>query len=246
MIFKRDLKSIFMQYVLIHGAWQGGWCWKFLAHELRNLGHEVSHPDLPGHGKSSFPLSEVTYDIYYQKLEEEIQQYNKQVILVAHSMSGILAAPLFDQYYDHISHLFLISAFVAQNGQSLIDIAISGGPSEIPNLLLENEENKTQSLDIHKAKNALYHDCPSEIADWAIRQLQPQPTQPFTAPVNWKDSGNTKLKRTYILCEEDRDIHLTTQQNIVRDYPCRMVNIKSGHFPFLSQPKKLAQILNQN
>lgn len=151
-----------MQYILIHGAWQGGWCWKFLGEELHKLGHTVSCPDLPGHGTSLFPLSEVTYDIYYQKLEEEIKKYDK-AILVAHSMSGILAAPLLDQYPDRISHLFLIAAFVAQNGQSLLEIAIAGGPSEIPNLLITDDKNRIQRLDLHKAKSALYHDCSSEL-----------------------------------------------------------------------------------
>lgn len=61
--------------------------------------------------------------------------------------------------------------------------------------------------------------------------------------INWKDSGQTKHKRTYIICEEDRDVHFTTQLGIIKNYPCRMVNIKSGHFPFLSQPKQLAEIL---
>lgn len=232
-----------MQYVLVHGSWQGGWCWDLLAAELRLHGHKVSCPDLPGHGKHSFPLSEVTYDIYYQNLIDEIKKYDEPVILVAHSMSGILAAPLLDQFSDRISHLFLIAAFVAQNGQSLIDIAIAGGPSEIPSLLIMDEKNKTQSLNLSKTKEAFYHDCPSELADWALCRLQPQPLAPLTTPVLWKDSGKTAHKRTYILCENDRDVHHTTQQGIVKNYPCQIVKIKSGHFPFLSQPKQLAEIL---
>lgn len=130
-----------MQYVLVHGAWQGGWCWEFLAKELHKLGHTVSCLDLPGHGKNSFPLSKVTYDVYYQCLEDEIKKYD-DMVLVAHSMSGILAAPLLDRYSDRISHLFLIAAFVAQNGQSLLDIAIAGGPSEIPKLLLQMKKTR--------------------------------------------------------------------------------------------------------
>ncbi len=233
-----------MQYILVHGAWQGGWCWEFLAEELRELGHTVSCLDLPGHGKNAFPLSQVTYEVYYQKLEEEINKYN-EVILVAHSMSGILAAPLLDRHPNRITHLFLIAAFVAQSGQSLLDIAMAGGPSEIPNLLLTDEQNRTQSLDLRKVKNALYDDCSSELADWAIRQLQPQPIEPFATPVSWRDSGKTTHKRTYLLCEEDRDVHPTTQRSIVKNYPCEVISIKSGHFPFLSQPAQLAKILTR-
>jgi pimeloyl-ACP methyl ester carboxylesterase len=231
-----------MQYVLVHGAWQGAWCFEFLAAELVKRGHSVSCLDLPGHGKDTFPIADVTYDLYFQKLEDEILKY-PEPILVAHSMSGLMAAPLLDKYPDRIAHLFLIAAFVAQNGQSLLDIAIAGGPSEIPHLIVNDANGKTQSLDLSKAKNALYHDCPSELADWAIQQLQPSPIEPFTAPVHWKDSGKTVHKRTYILCEEDRDVHCTTQQGIIDDYPCRVVPLQSGHFPFLSCPQQLAEML---
>lgn len=231
-----------MQYILVHGAWQGGWCWEFLATELRRHGHTVSCPDLPGHGKNAFSSSDVTYDHYYRCLEDEIKKHD-QVILVAHSMSGIVAAPLLDKYPDRIVHLFLIAAYVAQNGQSLLEMAIAGGPSEIPNLLLTDEKNRTQSLDLSKAKEALYHDCPSELADWAIQHLGPSPIEPFITPIHWKDSGKTTDKRTYIVCEEDRDVHVTTQLGIVDHYPCQIVKIKSGHFPFLSNTKQLAEIL---
>ncbi|CDR33767.1 alpha/beta fold hydrolase [Criblamydia sequanensis] len=232
-----------MQYILVHGAWQGGWCFEFLAEELIKLGNKVSCLDLPGHGKSPFPLSQATYEIYYHSLEEEIKKFD-EVILVAHSMSGILAAPLLDKHSDRISHLFLISAFVAQKGQSLLDVAIAGGPSEIPNLLITDEENQTQSLDLIKAREALFHDCPEELADWAIQRLQANPIAPFITPVNWVDSGKTKEKRTYIVCEDDRDVHPSTQLNILKNYPCLVIPFKSGHFPFLSKPKELAEILN--
>lgn len=234
-----------MQYVLVHGSWQGGWCWDPLAKLLRQEGHNVSCPDLPGHGLSKIALSSVTYDTYYQNLVQEITKYREPVVLVAHSMSGILAAPLLDQYSKHISHLFLIAAFVAQNGNSLLDIALAGGPSEIPHILLHDSENQTQSLDLQKVKNALYHDCSPQVAEWAIPKLQPQPVAPITTPINWVDSGRTLDKRTYILCEEDRDVHPTTQNNILKDYPCQKIKIQSGHFPFLSQPEKLSTILTQ-
>lgn len=233
-----------MKYVLVHGSWQGGWCWKLLAEELLRRGHQVSCPDLPGHGFSSVPLSEVTYASYYQSLVNEILRVDEPVVLVAHSMSGILAAPLLDQYPERISHLFLIAAYVAQNGKSLLDLALAGGPSEIPKILLNDEENKTQRLELRNAKEALYHDCTEEAADWAISQLQAQPTIPLMTPVPWKDSGKTRDKRTYLFCEEDRDVHPLTQSKVLDDYPCKVVRLKSGHFPFISQPRQVADIIS--
>ena len=76
-----------------------------------------------------------------------------------------------------------------------------------------------------------------------MSNLQPQPVSPFMTPIYWKDSGKTINKRTYIFCEDDRDVHPITQQNILNKFPCEVVRIKAGHFPFLSKPKDLAKIL---
>lgn len=232
-------------FLLIHGAWQGGWCWENLAKLLREQGHQVSTPDLPGHGGNYSPVEQVTYDLYYKSLEQELMQSSEPVVMVAHSMSGLMAAPLLDQYPEKILHLYLIAAVVAQNGKSLLDIVTNGGPSVVPDILIDNPENKTQSLDLHKVKEAFYYDCPSDIADWAIKQLQPQPVAPFETPIYWKDSGKTVNKRTYILCEHDRDIHPQTQMNVIEHYPCRVKKIPTGHFPFLSMPDRLMEILTE-
>ncbi|CDZ80839.1 acetoin dehydrogenase E2 subunit dihydrolipoyllysine-residue acetyltransferase [Candidatus Rubidus massiliensis] len=233
-----------MQYILVHGAWQGGWCWEFVANELHKLGQKCTCLDLPGHGKNSFPLSKVTYNTYFECLEAEIRKQDK-VVIVAHSMSGILAAPLLDMYFDKIEHLFLIAAYVAQNGKSLLDLAVKGKYSEIPHLLITDQQSKTQTLDLSKAKNALFHDCSDEIALWAMQRLQASPMEPFKAKVRWKDSGKAIDKRTYIVCELDRDVHITTQLDIIQSYPCKVIKLASGHFPFLSQPERLAQILTK-
>ena len=159
------------------------------------------------------------------------------IIRVAFSILGIIIP-------DVSLHAFRIAAFVAQNGESLFDLALSGGPSEIPDVVITDEKNLIQSLDLKKVKHTLYRDCPSALADWAIQKLKPQPMRPFLTPINWVDSGKTEHKRTYILCEDDRDVHPITQLNVLKHYPCRIIKLKSGHFPFLSHINELGQILS--
>lgn len=227
-----------MQYVLVHGAWQGSSCWKYLAKDLIAKGHQVCSFDLPGHGNNHRPLAEVTYQDYYQCLLEKLTEYQEPIILVAHSMAGMIAAPLLDCFPERILHLFLIAAYVPQGGLSLLDQAISGGPSVIPEVM-EDEYH----LNLAKAKTALYHDCPPDIADWALSNLQGQPPAPFETKINWNDSGKTLHKRTYLFCEQDRDVHPITQSLVLEKYPCRVIKLNTGHFPFLSNPKALAEIL---
>jgi len=51
-------------YILVHGAWHGGWAWKHVFEKLTQEGHTVLTPDLPGHGEDRRPLSEMTMDAY--------------------------------------------------------------------------------------------------------------------------------------------------------------------------------------
>lgn len=231
-----------MHYLLIHGAWQGSWCFEPLTKILKKEGHTISCVDLPGNGKDKTPVSSVTYQMYEDFIKEELFKFKEPVTVVAHSMSGIFTAPLLDRYPEKFKHLYLIAAYVAQNGKSLIDLAGSGGPSEIPEMIIEEPETHSTSLDLTKAK-AFYYDCPQGVAEWALSKLKSQSHVPLLTPIHWVDSGKTKNKRTYILCEGDRDVHPITQQMVIDSYPCKVVKMKSGHFPFLSHPEKLAEIL---
>ena len=60
--------------------------------------------------------------MYYKSLEQELLPHTEPVVLVAHSMSGMMTAPLLDQYPEKISHLYLIAAIVAQDVESLFDV----------------------------------------------------------------------------------------------------------------------------
>ena len=44
-------------FLLIPGAWHGGWCWRKLTPHLRAAGHEVCTPSLTGLGERSHLLS---------------------------------------------------------------------------------------------------------------------------------------------------------------------------------------------
>ena len=55
-------------YVLVHGSWQGSWCWEKVVPILREAGHEVVAPDLPGHGEDETPAAEVTLAAYAERV----------------------------------------------------------------------------------------------------------------------------------------------------------------------------------
>ena len=78
-------------YVLIHGAWHGGWCWRKIVPLLEAGGHRVFAPDLPGHGDDKTATATVTLESYTDRICEIACAQTEQVILVGHSMG---ASPL--------------------------------------------------------------------------------------------------------------------------------------------------------
>ena len=75
-------------FLLIHGAWHGGWCWRKVVPLLEADGHRALAPDLPGHGKDETPLTEVTLASYSDRICEIAGAQPGPIILVGHSMGG--------------------------------------------------------------------------------------------------------------------------------------------------------------
>src|SRR4051794_2568326 len=77
-------------FVLVHGAWHGGWCWRRVADRLRAGGHTVFAPTQTGLGERSHLISrEVTLDTFMTDIANVIEAEELQnVVLVGHSFAG--------------------------------------------------------------------------------------------------------------------------------------------------------------
>jgi len=233
-------------YVLVHGCWQGAWAWEKLIPYLIAKGHTVEAINLPGREPGRTDFSHITYNDYYSCLKNTLLACQEPVYLVAHSMAGILAAPLQEELPHLIKHLYLIAAYVPTNGDSLLDIAQRYTGSLIPTILEHSIERKTWTLNKARVKEVLYSECTPEIQEWAAAKLQPEPVQPSEEPIHCLYQKSLADKRTYILCEKDLDVDPRAQHDMAQSLPCKLVSIPTGHFPFLSHPEKLANLVSVN
>ncbi len=230
-----------MQYLLVHGSWQGPWCWEKIEPLLTRQGHKVTSVNLPGYEQKG--PSTITYRDYYDYLEQKICEHEEPIVLVAHSMAGIFAGPLADRLDAKIAHAFFIAAFLPSFGESLLDVALRYEGSDLPKILQVDPVNKVHMLDKEGAKEAFYHDCSDEIKDWAVNLLRPQPYVPLETPLDWEDSFVFPHKRTYIVCENDRAVCALAQRDMAKLHQAKIVKFDSGHFPFLSHPEELCEVL---
>ena len=101
-------------YVLVHGAWHGGWCWRRVAPALRAQGHEVWTPTMTGLGErehlhpESVNLSTHVTDIVKVLEFEDL----RDVVLVGHSYGGFVVTGVAAEAADRIRHLVYLDAFV--------------------------------------------------------------------------------------------------------------------------------------
>ncbi len=106
-------------YVLVHGAWHGGWYWHKVVPLLEKEGHKVEAPDLPGHGKDKTPISEITLEAYAQSICKVLDAQSEPVILVGHSMGGIVITQVAEYRPERIKMLVYLTAFLQPSGEFL-------------------------------------------------------------------------------------------------------------------------------
>src|SRR5262245_27195504 len=101
-------------YVLVHGAWHGGWCWQAVARLLRAQGHQVTTPTQTGLGERRHLLRRgITLDVFVADIVNHIESEElKDVILVGHSFGGVSISGVADRIADRIRHLVYLDAVI--------------------------------------------------------------------------------------------------------------------------------------
>ena len=110
-------------YVLVHGAWHGGWCWAKVARLLRDAGHEVYTPTLTGLGeRAHLARPDIDLDTHIQDVVAVLEAEElRQVTLVGHSYGGMVISGAAARTSGRIGHLVYLDAFVPEAGKCLLD-----------------------------------------------------------------------------------------------------------------------------
>ena len=81
------------EFVLVHGAMHGAWCWEDVAARLVALGHRVVVPELPGHGRRAAEVGHASAETYGRAVADAMAQAGvSRAVLVGHSMGGLVIA----------------------------------------------------------------------------------------------------------------------------------------------------------
>lgn len=232
-------------YVLVHGAWHGSWCWIKIAENMTRKGYNVLTPDLPGHferGKSSF--CDVSLSDYVTHMSHLINQEEGQVVLVGHSMAGVVISQVAENMPHKIYKLVYLSGFVPNDRGSLLDEEQNAlRPTVSPETKIEKAKCAIH-LNKQAASRLFYNSSRQADIRFALKCLQPQPLLPFVEKVTLSSSKFGSVSKLYIECLRDNAILIEDQQRMHKKIKgCEVLSIDTDHSPFFSAEEQLVEIL---
>jgi pimeloyl-ACP methyl ester carboxylesterase len=241
-------------FLLIHGAMGGAWCWERVIGGLEAAGHRAVAIDLPGQGADTTALPEITLYRYADKVCDTLDAMDGvggPVVLTGHSMGGMVITQAGAQRPGKLAALVYVAAFLPQPGQSLIEITHlpeAAGDSVQANIVVEGDP-PVATMPPEAAPEALYHCCTEEQIAWAMPQRAGQPVIPFTQPFNVPDGDTAAfeaLPRAYVTCLQDRAIKPALQRLMFTAAGCDpVIEIDTDHSPWLSRTDELVAALDR-
>ncbi|CAM4514670.1 hypothetical protein FHS16_005987 [Paenibacillus endophyticus] len=234
-------------FVLVHGSWHGAWCWERIVPILEEAGHRVIVIDLPAHGKDHTPLTEVNLKSYTDCLSAVLDKESEKVILVGHSMAGVVITQTAEYFPEKIEKLVYLCAYLPVNGQTLLQISQNEKKEkESPSIVIISEDQTFMDIKDELIKDSFYGDCSEEDVIKAKEKLCLEPLAPFFTPVNLTDARFGMIPRVYIETLKDKAISISLQRDMYTVSPCnQVITMDSDHSPFFSHTEELCSHLIQ-
>jgi pimeloyl-ACP methyl ester carboxylesterase len=234
-------------FVLVHGAWHGGWCWQKVIPFLEAAGHVVYAPTLTGLAERAAELSpEVGLDTHIQDIVGVLVDKDLHgVILVGHSYGAMVITGVVDAVPDRVAHLVYLDTFVPRDGDSM------AGISPIVIWLLRRQ---AQGDGWRIASHGDYGVTTEPDRSWVLSMVTPQPLKTLEQPLHLTHPAIVSTKpRTHIECTGTSAVGLLLQRLVQlllapralppRGAGWRLRQLPTGHDAMITMPRELADLL---
>ena len=228
-------------YVLVHGAWHGGWCWRKVRVALEAKRANVYTPTLTGLGDRAHLASrDVGLETHIADVIGLLEAEDlSEVVLVGHSYAGMVVTGVADRAARRVARLVYLDAVVPRDRQCLYDRA--------PPQLRANWEEQARlggegwRVPVSVATPQFLGLNAEEDRRWVIPRLIPHPVRTFREPVQL-GARSSQMPRTYINCIGDRPFGQarTIQAEGIEDYQ----ELRSGHDAMVTAPEDVAALLS--
>ncbi|WP_028651655.1 alpha/beta fold hydrolase [Nocardioides halotolerans] len=221
-------------FVLVHGAWHGGWCWDRVAGRLRHDGHEVLTPTLAGAEAGAPTASAVGLRDHVDQVVALLRDGDlRDVVLVGHSYAGLVVREVADREPDRVAELVLVDAWVGRDGDSLDSLAPEWFRTWI-------ETNTSEGLIAIPAPGVVGITEADDIA-WVEPLLTAQPRRTFSEPTRLTGAVDTVPCRA-VVCSPGNGIPFRTWAEEVAG---SVIDVETGHDVMVTEPEQLTRFLTR-
>jgi pimeloyl-ACP methyl ester carboxylesterase len=217
--------------VFLHGAGVGPWVWERVRSRLPA---QSIAPEVPGRSVGATP------DAATELLMAQIDAYDVgEIVLVAHSMSGVLVPGLAARLGSRLAYVIYVSAVIPAANQSFL--AAIGLPLGLLMrvLFLLNPSGLRPSDSL--IRSGLCNDLDEADTAEVIARYAPEYPGLYVTPVE----APAAVPSTYVRLARDGSVSPGVQTRMVTTLGTpNVVEFDAGHLVMLSKPEEIAQLID--
>ncbi len=229
------------RFLLLHGAWHGGWCWAAVAEKLNRAGHAVSAPDLPGLGADAGSLTpEIGLETHLAFALTELERLGGAIVC-GHSYAGMLARGLVDRRPALIDGLVLIEALWPGNNETAFDIV----PPAMGKLFRERAESAGEGWRMPPPDVAQFAIADEALAAAIAARLTDHPLKTFTDPLRLSGPATLPTDRRFVIAADRDPQPYAGTAAALSEEGWTVTRQPGGHEMMMTQPDLVAATLLQ-
>lgn len=223
-----------LTFVLVHGAWHGGWCWKKMAPLLRADGHQVYTPTLTGLGERRHLANpEVNLSTHIQDVAAVLEFEDlHDVVLVGHSYAGFVIAGVATRARARLAHVIFLDAFLPEDGKRMMDYL---DPPSLNDLVQRQGDGWRVPF---PSLAAFGISDPTDVA-WATPRITDQPFATFTETLRLPGSSFAGLRSSYIRTSNSEPFRQAATRATTAGFKVSEM-ADAGHDVMITRPRELA------
>jgi pimeloyl-ACP methyl ester carboxylesterase len=229
-------------FVLVHGSWRGGWCWRRVADLLTRDGHRVFAPTLTALADRSHLLSAgITLDTHITDIVNLLEWEDlSDVVLCGHSYGGIVISGVAERVAPGtIASIVFLDAFMPDDGQSLEDLF---GPIA-SNPMFKQGLEASGGVALPPIPAAAFGLNERDTA-WVDAKCTPHPYRTAVDKIKLSGARDRVGKKSFIRAtRREIPLHKATFERVRSDPTWRLYEIACGHDVMLDEPVRLSEIL---
>lgn len=229
-------------FVLVHGAWYGGWCWSAVAKMLRDNGHTVSTPTCPGLGEQRHLLSkDISLTTFVTSIVNHIKFENlSNVILVGSGFSGVVISAVADSIPESLNKLVYVDAMVLTSGLSVFEAQ----PPAITKARIEQIHKEGGGIAIPPPPLSSYRVADPTMLKWLEARLTPHPAGTYMEKLVLRNPLGNGIPKIYVDCNATPYPPLADLKKTLKTAPgWNWKELNTHHDPMITEPKMLADFL---